>query len=231
MSGSENQSKVLLMVSGGPDSATLAAFVRKNEGAGTQIHAIYLRGGHPSDDQEIQSANRIVQSVGGKLEIIDISSTLAALGAARILIHSEASILPFGNVIALGIASSYGLRLGVSKVYIALHADDADESVEYTEIYLQKIGDLFATATQKAPEIIAPFIKNRKSDVFKIGLSLNVDYSYTWSCIRGKDKHCGECGACRARRRAFVTAGIADPTSYVREPLAIETAGFEKLTA
>ena len=228
MSSSTSQAKVLLMVSGGPDSATLASFVQKESAPGVQINAIYLRSGHPSDDQEIRSANRILQPIGGKLEIIDISPTLAALGANRILIHSEASILPFGNVIALGIASSYGIRLGVSKIYIALHADDADENVEYTEQYIQGINGLFGQASSSAPEIVAPFIRMRKSEVFKTGVELGTDYSVTWSCIRGRDIHCGECGACRARRRAFVAAGIADPTSYAREPLAIETVSFER---
>lgn len=231
MSNSTTQPKVLLMLSGGPDSATLASVVQKETAAGTQIHAIYLRSGHPSDDQEIRSANAILQPIGGKLEIIDITPTITALGSSRLLIHSEASILPFGNVIALGIASSYGLRIGASKIYIALHADDAEENVEYTSDYIDSIGRLFAQATSSAPEIVAPFIGLRKSEVFKKGRELGTNYAATWSCIRGRDIHCGDCGACRSRRRAFVAAGIADPTSYAREPLAIETVGIERTLA
>jgi 7-cyano-7-deazaguanine synthase len=223
--------KVLLMVSGGPDSATLASLVQQESATGTQIHAIYLRSGHPSDDQEIKSANQILQPINGKLEIIDLSPTVAALGNARILIHSEASILPFGNVIALGIAASYGSRLGASKIYIALHSDDADENIEYTDGYIKRISQLFSTASSSAPEIVAPFIHMRKAEVFKKGMELGTNYAVTWSCIRGRDIHCGECGACRARRRAFVAAGIADPTNYAREPLAIETVGFERTSA
>jgi 7-cyano-7-deazaguanine synthase len=222
------QNKVLLMVSGGPDSATLAQHVQNNRDPGTQIHAIYLRSGHPSDDQEIQKANAILQQVGGKLEIVGVSPTIRALGADRILIHSEASILPFGNVLALSIAASYALKLGASRVYIALHADDADESVEYSDEYIQRISDLFGLASERAPKIEAPFIRLRKSEVFRLGVSLGVDYSMTWSCIRGHDIHCGECGACRARRRAFVLASIPDPTDYAREPLALDTVGIAK---
>lgn len=223
--------KVLLMVSGGPNSATLAKVIQESEGSGTQIHGLYLRSGHPSDDNEIESANKILQSVGGKLEIIDISNTVAALGAQRVMVHSEASIMPFGNVLVLSIASTYALRIGAKKIYIALHKDDADESYEYTFEYMNSIDALFSSATPRAAKIEVPFIAMRKRDVFRKGLSLGVDYSTTWSCIRGKDKHCGECGACRARRRAFVQAGVADPTSYEREPLAIETVGVEKFTA
>jgi 7-cyano-7-deazaguanine synthase len=71
----------------------------------------------------------------------------------------------------------------------------------------------------------------RKPDVFKKGKELGVDYASTWSCIRGSSKHCGECGACRSRRRAFLMAGLSDPTDYAREPLALETTGITELSA
>jgi len=224
-------SKVLLMVSGGPDSATLAKVIRESEGSGTQIHGLYLRSGHPSDDKEIESANKILKGVGGKLEIIDISSTVTALGASRPMIHSEASIMPFGNVLVLSIASTFALRIGAKAIYIALHKDDADESYEYTEGYMSSIGDLFSSATARAAKIEAPFINIRKVEVFRKGHALKVDYSTTWSCIRGREKHCGDCGACRSRRRAFVQAGFPDPTDYEREPLAIDTVGIEVISA
>lgn len=225
------ENKVLLLVSGGPDSATLAKVIKEHEGQDTQIHALYLRSGHPSDEKEIESANKILQSVGGKLEIIDISRTVSALGSQRVMIHSEASIMPFGNVLVLSIASTYALRIGASKIYIGLHKDDADESYEYTAEYMSGINALFSSATAKAATIQTPFIDIRKPEVFKRGLSLGVDYSYTWSCIRGLEKHCGECGACRSRRRAFVHSGAADPTDYEREPLAIDTVGIDSMTA
>lgn len=218
----EKKSKVLLLVSGGPDSATLAKFIEQNKD-GVEIHALYLRSGHPSDDREIESANEILRAVGGKLEIIDISQTVRALGSDRVLIHSEASIMPFGNIIVLSIASTYAIRIGAEEIYIALHADDAAESYEYTKPYLTKIDEIMHDAKENAARIITPFIDMTKKEVFSAGLKLGVDYSYTWSCIRGDDKHCGECGACRSRRLAFVQCEEKDPTEYVREPIAIES--------
>lgn len=224
-------SKVLLMVSGGPDSATLAKMVKEAEAAGTQIHGLYLRSGHPSDDREIAAANAILQDIGGKLEIIDVSATVRALGSQRVLIHSEASIMPFGNVLALSVASTYALRIEAKKIYIALHKDDADESIEYTSKYMEQLGEIFIAATDRAARIEIPLIDMTKVEVFKKGRELGVDYSRTWSCIRGDEKHCGDCGACRARRRAFVQAGLADATDYAREPLALDTVGVEPLSA
>lgn len=224
----EEKPKILLMVSGGPDSATLAQLAQKEGGV---IHAIYLRTGHPSDEKEIAAANEIVKRVGGKLEIIDLTKTIAALGGLRILIHSEASIMPFGNAIALSLASSYGIKIGADKIMVGLHKDDADENVEYTESYIRKLADVFHFANQRAPIIEVPLIALRKFEVFKLGLELGVDYSVTWSCIRNSAKHCGDCGACRARRKAFVLAGIPDPTEYEIEPAALDTLAVKSVSA
>lgn len=227
----KNDTKVLLLVSGGPDSATLAALIRESEGSGAQIHGLYLRSGHPSDEREIASASKILESVGGKLEIIDLTPTVRALGAQRVLIHSEASIMPFGNVLVLSIASTYALRLGCRKIFVALHADDAAESAEYSIDYIKRLEATFRGVTNNAPTFEVPLIHMTKVEVFNEGARLGVDYGETWSCIRGSDKHCGDCGACRARRKAFVRSALPDPTSYDREPLGLETVGFEQASA
>ena len=53
-----------------------------------------------------------------------------------------------------------------------------------------------------------------KTEVFKLGAAMGVPYDLTWSCIRAGDIHCGQCSACRARRRAFADAGLVDPMRY-----------------
>ena len=53
-----------------------------------------------------------------------------------------------------------------------------------------------------------------KTEVFKLGAAMGVRYDLTWSCSRAGRLHCGQCTACRARRRAFADAGLVDPTRY-----------------
>lgn len=43
---------------------------------------------------------------------------------------------------------------------------------------------------------------------------MGVDYADTYSCYKGGEKHCGQCGTCRERREAFIEAGVDDPTIY-----------------
>lgn len=208
----------LLLLSGGPDSATLAAWAKKN--GHTNLKALYLRCGHTTDKMELASADQVAASVDAQLEIIDTTQMVAALGGQRILIHSEASIMPFGNAIVLSMAVTYALRIKANSILIALHADDAAESNEYTREFIDSIEKL-AQWTQGDIRILTPFINMRKSEVFQLGYDLGVDYSKTWSCVRPGEIHCGYCGACRARAKAFDKIGKPDPTQYEQPVLAL----------
>lgn len=204
-------SSSLILLSGGPDSATLAHWAKAN--GHDDLHGLYLRCGHPSDRQESTSADRIAAEVGATLEIIDLAPMVAALGGQRILIHSHASIMPFGNAIVLSLAVTYARRVGANRILIALHADDAKENAEYRRPFIDGI-EALARDTQGDIRIVTPFLDKGKGEVFGLGVELGVDYSGTWSCVRPGTHHCGYCGACRARSKAFEACGVPDPTEY-----------------
>ena len=66
-------------------------------------------------------------------------------------------------------------------------------------------------------EIATPFAGLRKSAVIRRGATLGIDLAQTMSCVNpAEGRHCGLCSKCRERRDAFVEAGVADRTSYVR---------------
>jgi 7-cyano-7-deazaguanine synthase len=55
-----------------------------------------------------------------------------------------------------------------------------------------------------------------KADIVRLGDRLGVPFGETWSCYKGGDVHCGVCSSCRERKRAFLDAGVSDPTGYER---------------
>lgn len=60
-----------------------------------------------------------------------------------------------------------------------------------------------------------PFIDSNKSEIVRVGKSLEVPFDLTWSCYKGEGKtHCGKCGTCLERKEAFQNADVADPTTY-----------------
>jgi 7-cyano-7-deazaguanine synthase len=148
---------------------------------------------------------------------------VAALGGLRILIHSQANIMPFGNAIVLSMAVTYATNLAAGSVLIGLHADDAAESKEYQRPFVDQLQSL-AESVGHDVKLLTPFLEMSKSEVFDLGSRLGVDYSKTWSCIRPGDLHCGYCGACRARARALQGIGMQDETVYARPGVALASA-------
>lgn len=62
--------------------------------------------------------------------------------------------------------------------------------------------------------IIAPYTSITKTEIARHGKRLGIDYSETYSCYKGGEKHCGKCGTCRERIEALHDAGIEDTTIY-----------------
>ncbi len=219
---------ILLMLSGGPDSATLAGFVARELAAGHPPQAVYLRSGHPADKKEIEAAEKIAGRIGSRLEIVDIPELLHALQGDRLMTPSENSIVPFGTAIALSLMMLCAIRAQAPAIYVGYQRDDAEENAGYAPPAMDRLESLAAINRGPAPKIIAPFLHMTKTEVFKRGAAMGVRYDLTWSCLRAGRLHCGQCSACRARRRAFADAGLVDPTRY-EEPTASESIGAGRL--
>jgi 7-cyano-7-deazaguanine synthase len=223
--------KVLLMLSGGPDSAVLAGFVARELPAGPKPHAIYLRSGHPADAKEIAAAGTIASRIGGRLEIVAIPDLLRELRGDRLMTPSESSIVPFGKTIALSLMMLCAIRARADIIYVGYHRDDAQDNEAYARQAMDRLEFLATIDRDQAPKIIAPFLNMTKTEVFKLGAAMNVAYALTWSCLRAEDSQCGQCPACRARRGAFAAAGLDDPTRYGAGPMGSVGADDEALHA
>ncbi|RLA30357.1 MAG: 7-cyano-7-deazaguanine synthase, partial [Gammaproteobacteria bacterium] len=55
-----------------------------------------------------------------------------------------------------------------------------------------------------------------KAGIVLRGIELGIDFAQTVSCYQADEAGlaCGQCDACRLRRRGFSDAGIDDPTRY-----------------
>lgn len=204
--------KGVLLVSGGPDSATLAYWAQE---FGYEICAVHFKQGLKTDRSEMVAADALSKTLGIPFEVFDISQIIGVLGGRRAMIHSEVAALRFGTAMCLAPAIIYANIWGADHVLLALHADDTREGPEYQRVSLDPIEQAAQIATGNPRlRVVTPFLNLPKSEVIKLGRKLCVPYELTWSCINGADVHCGVCGACRARQRAFQSAGVPDQTVY-----------------
>ena len=128
--------------------------------------------------------------------------------------NMKSTVVPFRNGIMLSIACGIAESNGLHKVLIANHGGDHTIYPDCRPEFIQSMSSAMQNGTYEHIEIFAPYTNITKGDIARHGKALGIDYSETWSCYRGGDKHCGKCGTCVERHEALLEAGIDDPTEY-----------------
>ena len=128
--------------------------------------------------------------------------------------NMKSTVVPFRNGIMLAIACGIAESRGLHYVLIANHGGDHAIYPDCRATFIESMSEAMAYGTYEKVRIIAPYTGITKSDIATIGSKLKIDYSKTWSCYKGGEKHCGKCGTCVERKEAFKLAGLEDPTEY-----------------
>ena len=200
-----------VLMSGGPDSATLLHKVKHDH---RHPLALHFNTGLSANSFEMASSSIISKSLEIPFQVLDVSHFVSMGGGATPTIHSEAHVMRFGTAALLSMAAALAIQNGAQKVYIALHADDANEAAEYSSEFITCINSAIELAGCRCT-ILAPFHGMKKSSVLQLSKELEVPLHLTWSCICPiEEKQCGTCGACRARRLAAEEINLIDRTNY-----------------
>lgn len=128
--------------------------------------------------------------------------------------NMKSTVVPFRNGIMLSIACGLAESRGLTKVLIANHAGDHAIYPDCRATFIDAMNQAMAYGTYEHINIFAPYTSYSKTDIAKVGKVLGIDYSKTYSCYKGGEKHCGKCGTCVERKEALRDAGIDDPTEY-----------------
>ena len=128
--------------------------------------------------------------------------------------NMKSTVVPFRNGIMLSIACGLAESRGLKKVLIANHAGDHAIYPDCRATFIDAMNQAMAYGTYEHINIYAPYTSFSKTDIAKVGKVLGIDYSKTYSCYKGGEKHCGKCGTCVERKEALRDAGIDDPTEY-----------------
>ncbi|MFQ5803924.1 MAG: 7-cyano-7-deazaguanine synthase [Candidatus Methylomirabilales bacterium] len=120
---------------------------------------------------------------------------------------------PHRNLVVLAIAVSYAHERSCTRICLSINRDDTEYHPAATEAFIESFRTTAATLDKRF-EIATSLIALPKNEVALLGVSLGVDFSKTYSCLRGGERHCGTCAQCGTRKRAFSQAGIAEPEGF-----------------
>lgn len=128
--------------------------------------------------------------------------------------NMKSTVVPFRNGIMLSIAIGIAESNDLDQVFIANHGGDHTIYPDCRPEFIKAIDSAANAGTYNNVKVIAPYTQITKSDIARIGKKLGIDYTETWSCYKGGERHCGKCGTCVERKEALSEAGIEDCTIY-----------------
>ena len=219
----------VVLLSGGLDSATVAALARRD---GFDLYAMSFRYGQ-RHAVELDAAVRVATTCGAREHrVVDID--LRAFGGSALTDDIEVpksgidpsmipiTYVPARNTIFLSFALAWAEVLTSSDIFIGVNALDYSGYPDCRPEYLAAYETMARLATKAGVEgtapvrIHAPLIDLTKAQIIRRGVELGVDYSITVSCYdpTTSGAACGECDSCRLRAKGFAEAGIDDPTRY-----------------
>lgn len=128
--------------------------------------------------------------------------------------NMKSTVVPFRNGIMLSVACGLAESRGLKYVMLANHGGDHTIYPDCRHGFIETMSKAMQEGTYEGITILAPYTDLNKSDIARIGKRLGINYGLTYSCYKGREKHCGRCGTCVERREALAEAGITDPTPY-----------------
>lgn len=211
----------LVVFSGGLDSTTALYWAKQEY---NQVAAVNFQYGSNHQEKECASAEKIAKQ-------LDVPFYQIPMMFIRDFFKSEliggeipeghyqaenmkSTVVPFRNGIMLSVAAGLANSLGYEVIVLANHGGDHFVYPDCREEFIEAMNNAIQAGTDYEVEVVSPFCNMSKADIVEEGDKLGVDFSQTYSCYKGGEKHCGKCGTCIERKEAFIEAGVKDPTEY-----------------
>lgn len=219
--------RTLIIASGGMDSATLAHYY-KDKGCDLTMVGFDYGQRHKKELGYMQAMGK---RLNADVEIIDLSQMTKLISTSSLTSDEidvpdghyaeetmRATVVPNRNAIMLSLATGIAVARQIDIVATGVHAGDhfiyPDCRPSFFEPFAVAMREGNSGFGNKDLRLEAPFINKSKADICAIGHGLGVDWTMTWSCYKGGERHCGRCGTCVERIEAFLLAGVPDPTDY-----------------
>jgi len=215
--------KVVVVVSGGMDSATLLYHILSQDHSAKAISVDYGQ----RHVKELTYAAQLCDRLGIEHQIADLSSINPLFGnnslSGRDIEVPEGhyaeesmkqTIVPNRNMILLSVAIAWAVSNQFDAVAYGAHSGDHAIYPDCRPEFASAMDQAAQLCDWNPIELWRPFVRMDKGEIAKLGTNLGVPFDQTWTCYKGLEIHCGKCGACTERKEAFASHGIKDLTNY-----------------
>lgn len=221
--------RAVILVSGGINSAVLAAMAREQY----EPALLHIAWNHRTADRELVAFEQLAAELGiAKTSVAELSAIAMFGGNARtskrIPVEDAATLgrtAPATYVLGLipamlSVAASYAASIAAKRILIGISENHGVPGPLISELYpdyrrefLQTFNLMLEYAKPPGRELLveAPLIELTRMEVIRLGNQLKVPFEKTWSCYRNDEKPCGRCLTCTTRATGFLRAGLPDP--------------------
>lgn len=225
--GLDDSCAVVCLLSGGLDSAVLLYSLCRGLRIKTeQIRALSLFYGQ-RHSKEVFAARDIAAGIGVDWRCLDLSNFNTLIKGnsqtdSNIAVpHGDyredtmkQTVVPNRNAVLISIAAAYAISIGFSAVTYAAHAGDHAIYPDCRPQFVENMRQVLSCCHYQPLRLYVPFLNLSKVDIVKLGASMGVPFSQTWTCYEGGRQHCGQCGSCRERQEAFNLAQVEGDVVY-----------------
>jgi 7-cyano-7-deazaguanine synthase len=216
----EQTGRTLVIASSGLDSTTVAYMLRAQ---GERVALLHFRYGCKAETREHTAIRAIAADLGADVVTLPLDYSRSA-GTSPLLTDAQIAPglrgaeyahewVPARNLLMIATAVAYAEANGFDAVALGNNLEEAgaypDNEEEFTNLLDQALD--YAVHDGGRVRLIAPVGHLMKHEIVATGLGLGVPYHLTWSCYRGGERHCGQCGPCTMRKLAFERNGRTDP--------------------
>ena len=223
-SGTPGTPGTLVLLSGGLDSAVLAA----HEARTSRVHPVYVSVGlawEPAEKAMLEALLKTpafanvapLSSVEFTMRDVYAPTHWAIRGTPPAYDTPDEDVYLTGrNLVLLAKAGVVAASRRVGR--IALGPLAGNPFPDARPRFFQAMAEALSLGLDTPIAIATPFVTFDKEQVIQRGVELGVPLQLTLSCMNpapgSRPRHCGLCSKCRERRDAFAAARVEDRTDY-----------------
>jgi 7-cyano-7-deazaguanine synthase len=221
--------RAVVLLSGGLDSATVAAWALREGWAVTALSIDYGQ----RHRHELAAATAVARHLGIGDHVV-LRVDLAAFGGSALVdgtipvphgrtdeaiaVGIPSTYVPARNTVFLSLALALAEARGAGAIAIGVNAIDYSGYPDCRPEFVEAFRRVAALGTRAGVEgqsiaILAPLVTLSKADIVRLARELHLDTGLTTSCYDPAPDGgaCGDCDACRLRAAGFAAAGMVDP--------------------
>jgi 7-cyano-7-deazaguanine synthase len=201
--------KVILMLSGGIDSATALYWA-----LGKNYDVIALSMNYKwRPKKEIEATKKLVELTDVPLVEVPIPYIMGAVDlrfegypipSAE---NAPEGFIPLKNLIFYSIAAYFAEVYGCNFIIGGHNQDDINKFSDVGLSFFKSLEKIIEISKHDKNlhdmEFIMPLSNKTKSEVFELAGKLNVPFEVTWSCYGDFEEPCGRCSSCVSRQKAL----------------------------